>query len=154
MREILTTETALLMRIAHLHESIPKTYVDTYEVTDLDITLRYESMLLQMKHRQDKIIVIEESDTLCAFLWYHISETVHIKSTYVAPQYRNQGYATQLKRHIESIAKANNIQTIYSDVHMNNKKMRQLNQKLGYETVMDYHRTSDERIRMIKMIEV
>ncbi|WP_414043812.1 GNAT family N-acetyltransferase [Macrococcus sp. EM39E] len=147
MRSLLTTETEVLKKIARIHELMPKAYDKKYSATELDIKLRYESMSLLMMHRNDQILLIEDDNTLCAFLWYHIGDVVHIKSTYVDPKFRNLGLATQLKRQIEIIAKENHINTIYSDVHPSNIAMIRLNGKLGYTTMMN-------RTSMIKTIEV
>ncbi|MCE4955922.1 GNAT family N-acetyltransferase [Macrococcoides caseolyticum] len=147
MREISIKETVLLKTIAEIHENIPKSYRPEYKVTQLDIALRYESIKLLMAHKHDRIIVIEDGHQLCAFIWIHLADAMHIKSTYVAPSYRQHGYATQLKRYVESIARAHHIYAIYSDVDDNNRAMISLNEKLGY------HRVKNSK-RMIKTIEV
>lgn len=147
MRDLLVTETELLSEIAALHERIPESYLKGYSASTLDIALRFESMQLLMQHKGDRIVVVEREQQLYGFIWFNVSDVIHIKSTYVKENYRQQGLATKLKRYIEEIALANKITRIVSDVNPNNTPMVQLNEKLGYQR-------SETSNRMIKMIEV
>lgn len=58
-----------------------------------------------------------------------------VHTLWVAPEYRNQGLATQIKKRGEKWAKENNLDHIYTWVHVDNLKMQNLNQELGYEIV-------------------
>ncbi|MCG7419522.1 GNAT family N-acetyltransferase [Macrococcus epidermidis] len=147
MRKLSLTETNKIKEIAALHENIPLAYDSSYKVTPLDIDLRYESIQLLMKHKHDQITVIEHNNKICAYIWYAIDGAIHIKSTFVYPKYRNQGYAIQLKYYVETIAKEQHIGIIYSDVDPKNFAMRQLNERLGYQF-------KEHSNRMIKIIEV
>ncbi|TDL37590.1 GNAT family N-acetyltransferase [Macrococcoides bohemicum] len=147
MRKLLINETIKIKEIAALHENIPLTYDSSYKVTPLDIDLRYESIQLLMKNKQDQIIVLEQNNKICAYIWYAIDDGIHIKSTFVYPEYRNQGYAIQLKNFVETIAKEQHIGIIYSDVDTRNFPMKQLNERLGYQF-------KEHSNRMIKIIEV
>lgn len=147
MRKLSLTETNKIKEIAALHENIPSAYDSSYKVTPVDIALRYESIQLLMKHKHDQITVIEQNNKICAYIWYAIDDEIHIKSTYVYPEYRNQGYAIQLKYYVETIAREQHIGIIYSDVDTRNFAMKQLNKRLGYQFKEDSN-------RMIKIIEV
>ncbi|TDM41676.1 GNAT family N-acetyltransferase [Macrococcoides goetzii] len=147
MRKLSLTETNKIKEIAALHENIPLAYDSSYKVTPVDIALRYESIQLLMKHKHDQITVIEQNNKICAYIWYTIDDEIHIKSTYVYPEYRNQGYAIQLKYYVETIAREQHIGIIYSDVDTRNFAMKQLNKRLGYQFKEDSN-------RMIKIIEV
>lgn len=147
MRKLLSTEIQKLREIAAIHENIPSAYDPSYKVTPIDIELRYESIQLLMRNKDDQIIVIEQNNKICAYIWYAQDDAIHIKSTFVYPEHRYQGYAIRLKRFIESLAKEQRIKRIYSDVDIRNIPMRQLNEKLGYKF-------NEHSNRMIKIIEV
>ncbi|MCU7556227.1 GNAT family N-acetyltransferase [Macrococcus capreoli] len=146
MREINHSEITLLKQIAYLHESIPTYYNEAYHFTSLDVELRYESIQLLMKHRNDRIVVIEDGQ-LCAFIWFNLNEYAHIKSTFVSMNYRHQGYATQLKQYVASLARQHGITMIQCDVDPNNIPMYKLNHKLGYQRALNGN-------KMIKILEV
>lgn len=146
LRLISIDETDLLMEIAKLHETIPMEYDSNYKVTDFDVELRYASLQLLMQNKNDLIMVVE-SDRLQAFTWFNIGTTLHIKSTYVFPEYRRQGIAMQLKLAVEGIAISHGIHVITSEVSPCNTKMQRLNERLNYE------RHGNLMIKMIKLPE-
>lgn len=146
LRLISIDETDLLMEIAKLHETIPMEYDSNYKVTDFDVELRYASIQLLMQNKDDLIMVVE-SDRLQAFTWFNIGTTLHIKSTYVFPEYRRQGIAMQLKLAVEGIAISHGIHVITSEVSPCNTKMQRLNERLNYE------RHGNLMIKMIKLPE-
>lgn len=146
LRLISIDETDLLMEIAKLHETIPMEYDSNYKVTDIDVELRYASIQLLMQNKDDLIMVVE-SDRLQAFTWFNIGTTLHIKSTYVFPEYRRQGIAMQLKLALEGIAMSHGIHVITSEVSPCNTKMQRLNKRLNYE------RHGNLMIKMIKLPE-
>lgn len=146
LRLISIDETDLLMEIAKLHETIPMEYDSNYKVTDFDVELRYASIQLLMQNKDDLIMVVE-SDRLQAFTWFNIGTTLHIKSTYVFPEYRRQGIAMQLKLAVEGIAISHGIHVITSEVSPCNTKMQRLNERLNYE------RHGNLMIKIIKLPE-
>ncbi|WP_414055901.1 GNAT family N-acetyltransferase [Macrococcus equi] len=147
MRYLSIDETDYIKSIANIHEHIPTIYDTGKKVTSLEISLRYESIRLLMHHRGDQIIIIEDNRQLCAFIWFSLNDSLHIKSTYVCKQFRNKGFATQLKVQVERIAKSKNIKQIFCDVDRRNEPMRQLNLKLGYKSI-------NNSTKMIKILEV
>ncbi|MFM6930509.1 MAG: GNAT family N-acetyltransferase [Bdellovibrio sp.] len=58
-----------------------------------------------------------------------------IYTLWVAPECRNQGIATEIKRRGEIWAKENALDHIYTWVHADNTKMQNLNKDLGYQIV-------------------
>lgn len=123
-----------IKQIAEIHESIPAEYKN-YKAAPLDIALRYESIRLLMHYQHDEIIILEKEDNLIGFIWFNAGEKMHIKSLWITPSERRKGLATKLKNHIADICRERDIQEIYSHVDMNNKKMRKLNEKLGYQSI-------------------
>lgn len=74
---------------------------------------------------------------------YHIIKKVpyfnrfagSIYTLWVSPDWRNKGYATELKRQGEAWAKDCGLDHIYTWVHADNSKMVKLNKAMGYQTV-------------------
>ncbi len=130
----ITIDDERLADIAKIHERIPKHYKD-WNVTSMDIELRLESMKLLMTHSGDEIAAIVEEQEVIAFIWYVISDVTTIKSLWVAPSYRRRGLAIKLKNYVKQQSSAAGVMTITSHVHPNNKKMIQLNHKLGYDQI-------------------
>ncbi|WP_164993388.1 GNAT family N-acetyltransferase [Macrococcus sp. DPC7161] len=133
----------VIKQIAHIHEHIPYQYDQNYETNALEIALRIESMKLLLAYNDEIFYVTDGDDNehaprIIAYIWYTIdcnkNETfIYIKSTYVHPDYRQQGYATLLKDSVKNVAIQKGINRIESKVHKNNISMRQLNLKLGYK---------------------
>ncbi|TDM03610.1 GNAT family N-acetyltransferase [Macrococcus carouselicus] len=121
----------LLHKIAEIHETIPSHYKD-WPVTELDKTLRYESMQLLMQHEGDRMLVITEKEALAAFIWYSLSDHTHIKSLWVHPAYRGRGYAVMLKNEVKAISVMHHMPYIAGTVHPDNTNMIAINEKLGY----------------------
>jgi len=130
----ITIDDERLADIAKIHEWIPKHYKD-WNVTSMDIELRLESMKLLMTHSGDEIAAIVEEQEVIAFIWYVISDVTTIKSLWVAPSYRRRGLAIKLKNYVKQQSSAAGVMTITSHVHPHNKKMIQLNHKLGYDQI-------------------
>ncbi|WJP98241.1 GNAT family N-acetyltransferase [Macrococcus bovicus] len=123
----------LLKEIAYLHESIPAGYED-WQPTDLDYLLREESLKLLMQHEGDQILAIVEEE-LIAFIWYKMTDHTHIKSLWVDPRRRGQGYASRLKNEVKRMSEAQGMAYIKGTVHPANRGMVALNKKLGYNWV-------------------
>ena len=133
----------VIKQIAHIHEHIPFQYDQNYETNALEIALRVESMKLLLAYNDEIIYMTnhnrnENEPTVIAYIWYTIGQNnnetiIYIKSTYVHPDYRRHGNATELKNHVKNIAIQKKIHRIETKVNKNNKRMRQLNLKLGYK---------------------
>lgn len=134
----------VIKQIARIHEHIPYQYDQNYETNALEIDLRFESIKRLLAY-SDEIIYMTDNNknetvpNVIAYIWYTMNQNknetiIYIKSTYVHPDYRRHGYATELKNRVKNIAKQKKIHRIETKVNKNNKRMRQLNLKLGYIT--------------------
>ncbi|AKS67738.1 GNAT family acetyltraansferase [Staphylococcus schleiferi] len=117
-------------------------------VSQMEIALYEEMIERRLRYTQDWLGVMRgDDDRVQAYGWAHFdstSQTVTIESLYVAPAYRQQGYAEQLKKEIEQWAIKQEAHQLIGTVDKNNEAMIALNQKLGYQV---------EKYTMVKNLE-
>ncbi|TDM12235.1 GNAT family N-acetyltransferase [Macrococcus lamae] len=131
MLKYINSEDPLLKTIASLHENIPSEYKE-WQPESIDKVLRYESLKLLLQQGADKVMVIEGNGELIGFIWFKLTDHTHIKSLWVAPEYRGRGYASMLKEEVKVISKKHHMPYISGTVNPDNRIMIAMNQKLGY----------------------
>lgn len=126
----------LLTKIAKWHNITPKLWRDNYKVLENDI----EETVNRIKNTQNKDLFLaiaeDEHDDLQGFIWAcreeEVPYSILILSLYTTEKYRDHGVATNLKTMLEEWCRLEGIKTIESTVHYTNKRMIDINQKLGY----------------------
>lgn len=102
----------------------------------MEIALYEEMVAHRLRHAEDWIgVVTDAKNGMIAYAWAHYEPStaqVTIESLYVAPEYRQQGYATDLKQRIETWAKMQGARQLKGTVQQSNQAMIQLNEALGY----------------------
>lgn len=127
--------------IAKWHNLTPKIWIPDYNVTKEDI-LESVDKIKNTSPSDLYIAISEENKKINGFIWAARQETpvnsALILSLYVLEESRNIGIATDLKNYFEDWCKKEGVDIIQSTVHYNNKKMLELNKKLGYVPNMVY----------------
>ncbi|MEJ7541702.1 GNAT family N-acetyltransferase [Staphylococcus intermedius] len=104
--------------------------------TQMEIALYEEMIAYRLRYAGDWIGVLTDAHQhMKAYAWAHYEPTnaqVTIESLYVDPEFRQQGYATELKRQIEKWAQSKGARQIIGTVQQSNQAMLQLNKALGY----------------------
>lgn len=126
----------LLTKIARWHNLTPKLWRADYKVSEKDV----EETVNRIKNSQKKDLFLaiaeDEQDNVQGFIWAcrkeEAQDSVLILSLYTAEEYRDQGIATNLKKMLEEWSRLEGIKVIETTVHYTNKRMIDINQKLGY----------------------
>ncbi|EIM5219579.1 GNAT family N-acetyltransferase [Staphylococcus pseudintermedius] len=104
--------------------------------TQIEIALYEEMIAHRLRYAGDWLgIVTDREEYMKAYAWAHYEPAnaqVTIESLYVDPEYRQQGYATELKQQIEKWAKSQGARQIIGTVQQSNQAMVELNEALGY----------------------
>lgn len=127
-----------LRKLAYQHNMTPKQWIEDYKISDADV-IETIKLILNKDERDIYISVVEEEDNTIGFIWANRESNKKdfmIISLYVSPLYRKRGIASRLKEDFELWCKNNGIKKIKTTVHVTNKKMIKLNEKLGYEPNM------------------
>ena len=132
----------MLHTIAMWHNLTPKLWRPDYRVSDKDI----EETIARIKNTssEDLYIAVAKDDEgqPQSFIWAvkreKSKDTAMILSLYTTDKYRGQGIATKLKELLEEWCRSEGIKAIQTTVHYDNRKMLELNQKLGYIPDMVY----------------
>ncbi|MGZ3772698.1 MAG: GNAT family N-acetyltransferase [Bdellovibrio sp.] len=122
--------------------------------TDVTIPALFDSDFLTDELAIDKMLQALEKFTpqdfcevgvnsKCKIVAYHIIKKMpylshfagSIYTLWVDPEYRKQGIATEIKKRGEAWAKQSGLDHLYTWVHVDNSKMKKLNQDMGYEIV-------------------
>lgn len=129
-----------LLKIAEWHNLTPMLWNPNYKVNDAILKETIERIA---KTNQDDLFITlarTYQNAICGFVWAYKQDkpenSAMIKSLYVDERYRNLGIATQLKVLLEKWCVEKGLNIIQTTVHFKNKKMINLNEKLGYEAGM------------------
>lgn len=139
-RKLIISEEPLetLNKLAMWHNQTPKLWIDDYELSDYDIAETLKK-IKKTKEEDIYISVVEDDYNLIGFLWATRESdytSFMIMSLYIEPLYRNKRLASMLKVEFEAWCKNNDIKKIKTTVNVKNKKMIDLNIKLGYKSHM------------------
>lgn len=123
-------------QIATWHNEIPRIWMPNFEATH-DDRLKTIQRIINTEAKDLFIAVAEDSYSKpVGYVWaYKMDEptdSVMILSLYVIDELRKQGIATTLKNMLETWCNEKQIKTIQTTVHYKNKRMLELNEKLGY----------------------
>jgi RimJ/RimL family protein N-acetyltransferase len=127
---------SILFQIGKWHNLTPKQWRPDYRVTSEDIEKTVER--IRKTKNEDLFLAVaeDEQEQIQGFIWAYKQEkpkdSVMIISLYVTENYRRKGIATNLKLLLEDWCRFEGIKTIQTTVHYNNRKMIELNEKLGY----------------------
>lgn len=82
------------------------------------------------------VALVSSEDVVMAFLWAESQDEpechVHIRSIWVASDYRRQGLARFLTAEVEAWARSAGAGWLQTNVHINNKVMQTINREAGY----------------------
>lgn len=130
----------VLKQIAYWHNLTPKLWHPSYLLSEEDIVKTMERIKKTPKKDLFLAGIFDDAEDIKGFIWaYRLMDKrnrVMILSLYIKEEYRKRGYATDLKKALEGWCLEQGVQYIDTTTHYNNKKMIQLNQKLGYQPSM------------------
>ena len=132
--------------ISRKHIEMPSLWMENYKFSEQEITDNIKEM--ETAFCQDRIycIVAEQKNTIISFLWAEIdakkNDRMDIISLWTNSDFRRLGIATKLKEKMEIFAINHKVKKIYTTVSANNRKIVELNEKLGYK--INYHTMSKE----------
>ena len=147
IKELNCTNLKELAHIVKIHNEIPALWVEDFIINQDEI--EEDKKRLRSKI-QSKIVIcffIKDNDDIISFIWAEISELsteiLEIISLWTNIRYRNNGFATLLKNHLEKWArKQNKLKKIRSTVSTKNQTMFKLNKDLDYK-VTSYNMTKE-----------
>jgi len=124
--------------IAETDSRIPVEYDPTYIFTESSIDTRLE--FYQQLSDDDFFEVVSDGDEIVAF---HIVKKIpypptfhvgNIITSWVHPDHRGQGLLSKLKANAVSWAKKSEMIFMQTNVHKNNQRMLDINEKNGFES--------------------
>ncbi len=125
--------------IARIDVGIPAKFDSDFSTDKEAVEKMYQSLCKLTTNDFCEVAVNPKSEIVA----YHIIKKIPyrdrfaggINTLWVAPEYRSQGIAIQIKKRGELWAKDNQLDHLYTWVHVDNLKMQNLNKDLGYEIV-------------------
>lgn len=130
-----------LAEVAHIHCVIPSAWVADHCVTPELVQSTIMRLRGDAKHSNFFVLAHCGSEQLVGMHWVQYAQTAHVnhgevRSLWVKPEFRKRGIATELKHLAEKWLLQHGATEIKTEVFSANRKMLSLNQKFGYQTVM------------------
>ncbi|WP_339899552.1 GNAT family N-acetyltransferase [uncultured Gilvimarinus sp.] len=126
-----------VLEAATLHCGVPGEWNSDHSYSEESVVRAVED-LQNSVHACYVVLARNEKNKLVGMHWVKLESRCdekfgNVASLWVHPNYRRQGVATQLKELAETWLRDHGATEIRTQVYMENRKMRALNEKLGYK---------------------
>lgn len=125
---------------ARIHEEAPLEWDESWLVTSEGIA-EWVTRINNLKNINPMFLLFAKlsNGEIVGFHWLRLyekngSKHAHIDSLWVSKDYRRMGIATELKNRGENWAKSVGAEKLTTNVFLENKKMFELNSKLGFKS--------------------
>ncbi len=121
-----------LVIVVRKHAEAPREWGMDYEPNELELA-QFTTMATA---DNSKIMVIRQDGEIAAFIWFTFGKTrIDLVSLWTEPEHRRHGLAQKLKQAVEEWGRKEGKKILTTTVFATNKKMVNLNEKLGYKIV-------------------